>query len=65
MEKATYRLILADLLDFSGGIRTFTARDVANYLGISRPTVIKRYGIRKSILAPELAHLLANENERR
>lgn len=63
MENATYRLILEDLLRYSGGIRLFTAGEVADYLGISRPTLIKRYGIHKTILAPELAKILAEEGK--
>lgn len=59
-EKKDYRVILEDILDFSGGRRILTAKDVARYTGLSYPTVKKRYGIgTDGVAAPTLAMALA------
>lgn len=59
-EKKDYRAILEDILVFSGGKRVLTVGEVAQYTGLSRPTVCKRYGIgREGVMAPALAMKLS------
>lgn len=59
-EKSTYRDNLADLLDYTGGRRLLTAKQVGEYLGIDQRTASKRYQIGKDgISAPTLARLLS------
>jgi len=61
-EKADYRPLLEDILSFTGGRRLVRFAEVCQYLGLSAPTVRKRYGItREGITAPALALLLARE----
>ena len=57
-----YRPILEDILKFSSGRRSLSAKDVAQYLGKCEKTVRRRYGIGAGgILAPVLARILARE----
>lgn len=42
-EKPAYRINLEDIIKFTGGKRLLSVTDTANYLGITRNTVRKRY----------------------
>lgn len=57
-EKEGYRPAIADILEWTGGKRHLSQKDVAEYLGVSTRTV-KRRGIgREGIEAPQLARML-------
>lgn len=60
-EKPSYRDHLADLLEYTGGKRLMTTKEVAAYLGVSRQTAAKRFGVKgkEGILVVELARTLA------
>lgn len=59
-EKVDYRPILADILEWSNGRRLLSQGDVAAYLGISRYSIKRKYGIGAGgITAPSLAMILA------
>lgn len=59
-EKETYRPVLADILDFTGGRRLLTAKDVGAYLGIDQRTAARRFDIdAHGIAAPVLASILS------
>lgn len=59
-EKIDYRAILEDILQFTGGRRVLTLREVAKYTGLSVPTAKKRYGIgAEGVTAPALAMAMA------
>lgn len=61
MERADYREILQDILEFSGGRRLLNITDVCNYLGVSRTTAKKHFvsDSKIGVSAPTLAHKLA------
>ena len=59
-EKAGYRSVLADILEYTDGRRLLTKKDVADYLGVDQRTAAKRFNLTKDgIVAPELARMLA------
>ena len=58
-EKAGYRDVLEDILNWSDGKRLLTATETATYLGIDRRTAVKRYKISAGgIAVPVLARML-------
>lgn len=60
-EKESYRDILADLLEFTGGRREMSLSEVAKYLGRDRRTIQRKYGIQPGgIVVPELARKLCS-----
>lgn len=60
-EKEAYRDILADILEFTGGKRELSMRDIEKYLGKDRRHIKKKYGIEAGgIVAPELARKLCS-----
>jgi len=58
-EKSGYRETLADLLEYTGGVRIISAKGAGAYLGIDYRTAQKRYGIGKEgIVVTKLAAAL-------
>lgn len=58
-EKEGYRLILADILEYTNGRRELSLSEVCRYLGKDRRHVQKKYGIKPGgIVATELARKL-------
>lgn len=59
-ELDSYRDNLEDILQFTGGKRLLSLKDVSEYLGICCNTARTRYGVTKDgITAPALARKLA------
>lgn len=60
-EKEGFREELAEILLFTGNKRHLNQKQVAEYMGIDRHTVKRRYGVsREGITAVNLARRLVN-----
>lgn len=60
-EKADYRVILEDILSYSGGARLLTLQQAAAFLGVTAITVKRRFGFgRGGVPAAALAYKLAH-----
>lgn len=65
-ERAGYREVLQDILEFSGGKRLLTLAEVRNYTGVrDNRTIKRRFPIRDGyIAAPMLARCLSGGDAR-
>lgn len=64
MEKPDYRDNLEGILAFTHGKHLLNITDVAGYLGVSKPTAIKRCSLdRNGITAESLARSLSRERK--
>lgn len=62
-EKEGYRETLAFILEAGKGKGWLSTTDIAKILGVSRSTVVRRFGITSGCAAPVLAMKLVRESK--